>query len=269
MPPVKWGSRRGFGRGAVGTGASNKDRFARKQGRSPPLLSSFRRLCPALFFCTGLAIAPVPAAAQSIELGGLAIGAGLGALGLIQHGSRGGFGSGRGSAPPGFMSHGGPGFAGRGFQGGSPWDQHRRQSQLRQRAPLGAYGGGQRNYWPSHGQPSPVGTREFPARGNCGGGACRPTYSPWRGQGHPSKVGTTEVPPGLRPPRGTCDGYPCRPPTKVVNVQPSPGGGGKPRPTGNCDGYPCRPPTPEPLPGGGSGRPTPSPSAGTGDCGYP
>lgn len=61
--------------------------------------------------------------------------------------------------------------------------------------------GGQRNYghWPSHGQPSQVGAREFPARGNCGGGPCRPTDSPWRCQGRPSKVGDTEVPPGRRP----------------------------------------------------------------------
>jgi hypothetical protein len=102
----------------------------------PPLISSFARLCPALFLCTGLAIAPLPAAA----FGGFGIGGGLG--GLMHHGFGGGFGSGRGIGSPRFMPHGGPGFAGRGFQGSSPWGQYRGQSQLRQRAPLGADGGG-------------------------------------------------------------------------------------------------------------------------------
>jgi hypothetical protein len=166
-----------------------------------PQLSSFARLCPALFFCTGFAIVPVPAAAQMIGFGGFGIGGGWGLPGSMHHGFGDGFGTGRGSGPPGFMSHGGPGFAGRGFRGGPPWGQHSGQSQLRQQSPPGAYGGGQRNYghWPSHGQPSQVGAREFPARGNCGGGPCRPTDSPWRCQGRPSKVGDTEVPPGRRP----------------------------------------------------------------------
>src|ERR1700730_14905599 len=51
------------------TGASNKDRFARKRFTLPQL-SSFARFCPALFFCTGLAIAPVAAEAQMIGFGG-------------------------------------------------------------------------------------------------------------------------------------------------------------------------------------------------------
>ena len=180
-------------------GTPYEGRFARTRFTLPQL-SSFARLCPALFFCTGLAIVPVPAAAQMIGFGGFGIGGGLGLPGLMHHGFGGGYGTGRGSGPPGFMSHGGPGFAGRGFRGGPPWGQHSGQSQLRQQSPLGADGGGRRNYghWPSHGQPSQVGTREFPARRNCGGGPCRPTDSPWRGQGHPSKVGTTEVPPGRR-----------------------------------------------------------------------
>jgi hypothetical protein len=49
-------------------GASNMGRFAGKRFTLPQL-SSFAR--HSLFFCTGLVIASVPAAAQSIESGGL------------------------------------------------------------------------------------------------------------------------------------------------------------------------------------------------------
>jgi len=75
------------------TGASNKDRFARKRFTLPQL-SSFARFCPALFFCTGLAIAPVAAEAQMIGFGGFGIGGGLGLQGLMHHGFGGGLGTG-------------------------------------------------------------------------------------------------------------------------------------------------------------------------------
>ena len=162
----------------------------------------------------------VPAAAQSFSLGGFGIAGGLGALVIVP--PRFLRGRGRGLGPPGFMFHGGPGSAGRRFEGRSSWGQSGGQSQFRQRSPFGTYGGEQRSspyWWPGNRQPSRVGTREFPARGNCGDGPCRPTYPPWRGQGHPSKVGTMKLLPGRRPPHGTCDGDFC-PPKQRKTMEP-------------------------------------------------
>src|ERR1700730_1194750 len=81
MPPVKWGHARDFGGEPWKRAFQTEDHFAKKRF-APPQLSSFARLCSALFLCTGLAIAPLPAAAF------------------------GGFGSGGGWGPPGFMQRG-------------------------------------------------------------------------------------------------------------------------------------------------------------------
>lgn len=116
-------------------GAPCEGCFAKQQGRSPPP-RSFARTGFALAVCAPLAIAPVPAAAQSINLGGLALGGGLGTLGLLHHGFGGGqgfgspgftprgpvggFGTRRGIGLPGDMRHGMPVFGGKGLRGGSP-----------------------------------------------------------------------------------------------------------------------------------------------------
>ena len=99
----------------MATGAPKKGRFAKKR-RFAATFSTIAGLSPILLICTDLAIATVPAAAQSFSLGGFGIAGGLGALGLFHHGFGGGGG---GLGPPGFMFHGGHGSAGRRFEGRS------------------------------------------------------------------------------------------------------------------------------------------------------
>ena len=172
MPPVKSGHARDFGGEPWKKALPTKAALRRSGLRSRNYRRSHGSVPP--YFCVpGLrsrrSLPRHSVALASEEAGGPG--------GLMHHGFGGGFGTGRGSGPPGFMSHGGPGFAGRGFQGGSPWGQPRGQSQFRQRASSRSpTGGGQQNYghWPNHGQPSQVGTRELPGRGNCRGGPCRP-----------------------------------------------------------------------------------------------
>ena len=136
----------------MATGAPKKGRFAKKR-RFAATFSSIAGLSPILLICADLAIATVPAAAQSFSLGGFGIAGGLGALGLFHHGFGGGYGGGgRGLGPPGFMFHGGLGSAGRRFEGRSSWGQSGGQSQFRQRSPFGTYGREQRSspHWPGN-----------------------------------------------------------------------------------------------------------------------
>jgi hypothetical protein len=88
----------------VATGAPKKGRFA-ERGRLAATFSTFARHSPVLLICADLAIATVPAAAQSFSFGGFGIAGGLGALGLFHHGFGGGYrGAGRGLGPPGFIT---------------------------------------------------------------------------------------------------------------------------------------------------------------------
>ena len=191
------------------TGAPNEALFPRKRGRAPAF-SRFARLSPALFFCAGLVIAPLPAMAQ-FSFGGFGIGGGLGVLGLMHHGYGGGFGSGRGRQPPGFMSYG--------FQGRSSWG--------RQGSPFSVYRGGQRYYhsWRSYQQPSRGGTWHtggFPTRGICNDGICtrRPIYHLHRRDVDPPPV--IAVHPILPPPVIAHTNPPPRTPTRHIVNQAGP-----------------------------------------------
>ncbi len=185
MPPVKWDAR--VWRRALEKGARNEGRFAKKRFALPQL-SSFARLCPPSFCVPGLR------SRRSLSRHSAALGAGggWGLPGLIHHGYWGWLWERTRIGAAGVHAPRRARLCRSRFPRRASMGQG--TSQLRQQSPLGCYGAGQRNYghWPSHGQPSQVGTREFPGRGHCGGGPCPPTHSPWRGQGHPSKVGTTE-----------------------------------------------------------------------------
>jgi hypothetical protein len=78
----------------VATGAPKKGRFAKKR-RFAASFSTIEGLSPILLICADLAIAMVPAAAQSFSLGGFGIAGGLGAPGLFHHGFGGGYGGAR------------------------------------------------------------------------------------------------------------------------------------------------------------------------------